>query len=358
MRAIPILLLLLLPMTTLEAGRLKDLATIAGVRDNQLLGYGLVVGLDGSGDKGTVARESLRSIISQLGMELPAGVNPDTDNVAAVMVNATLRPFTKPGQTIDVTVSSIGKADSLRGGTLLMTPLKGVDGNIYAVAQGNLVVSGFGAEGADGSRISVNHQSVGRVPNGATVERAVPTSFNQGKHITYNLRNPDFTTANTLVETINGMLGAGTAVPIDASSIRISAPVDPTQRVSFISLLENMSIEPAEASAKVIVNSRTGTVIISKNVRVMPAAITHGSMTVTIKENQEVVPGIAGNALEQDTEININTGPKRMFNFQPGVDLNDIVRAVNQVGAAPGDLMAILEALKEAGALRAELIVI
>ena len=277
------------------------------------------------------------------------------------MVSAVLPAFAKPGQDIDVTVSSVGNAKSLRGGTLLMTPLKGVDGNVYALAQGNLVVGGFGGEGADGSRITVNIPSVGRIPNGASVERAVNNSFDKGNTIVLNLHNPDFTTANRLTEAVNNYLGPDVAQSIDATSIRISAPLDPSQRVSFLSMLENLTVNPGTASARVIVNSRTGTVVISQNVRVMPTAITHGSMTVTIREQTDVVQpeGFTGNtAVVPESDVTITQENNRMFLFSPGVELNDIVRAVNQVGAAPGDLMAILEALKEAGALRAELIVI
>jgi flagellar P-ring protein precursor FlgI len=356
-------LVMILSSGSTYAERLKDLVSISGVRDNQLLGYGLVVGLDGSGDKTSQAPftvQSLKSMLSRLGITLPEDINPQVKNVAAVIVSAVLPPFAKPGQKIDVTASSIGNAKSLRGGLLLMTPLKGVDGNVYAVAQGNLVVGGFGASGSDGSKITVNVPSVGRIPNGASVERTVNTAFDQGHSIVFNLHNPDFTTSNRLAEAVNGYLGPDVAAPIDATSIRISAPLDPAKRVSFISMLENLTIDPGSASAKVIVNSRTGTVVINQNVKVMPAAITHGSMTVTIREQPEVSqPALLGDTtVVSQSEILITTDNNRMFYFNPGVELNDIVRAVNQVGAAPGDLMAILEALKEAGALRAELIVI
>jgi len=356
-------LVVVLSSGALHAERLKDLVSIAGVRDNQLLGYGLVVGLNGSGDNTSQAQftvQSLKSMLSRLGITLPDNVNPKVKNVAAVIVSAVLPSFSKPGQAIDVTVSSIGNAKSLRGGMLLMTPLKGIDGTVYAVAQGNLVVGGFGASGNDGSKITVNIPSVGRIPNGASVERTVISSFAQGKSIIFNLHNADFTTANRLANAVNGYLGPDVAAPIDASSIRISAPIDPAKRVSFISMLENLTIDPGSASAKVIVNSRTGTVVINQNVKVMPAAITHGSMTVTIRERPKATQPVpfGETAVVPKSDILVNTGNNRMFYFDPGVDLNDIVRAVNQVGAAPGDLMAILEALKEAGALHAELIII
>ncbi len=359
------ILALLLAAPLAQAERIKDLASVAGVRDNQLLGYGLVVGLDGTGDQTSQTPftvQSLKSMLSQLGISIPAGVNPQVKNVAAVTVSAVLPAFSKPGQNIDVTVSSIGNAKSLRGGTLLMTPLKGADGEVYAVAQGNLVVGGFGAQGSDGSKITVNVPSVGRIPNGASVERAVANAFNEGNHLTLNLHRADFTTANRLAKAINETIGMGTATALDGSSVRVNAPRDSSQRVSYIAMLENLQVQPGEAAAKIIVNSRTGTVVIGQNVKVMPAAVSHGSMTVTISEDPTVsqpAPMAGGQtAVVPGSEVTIEQADARMFLFDPGVDLQEIVRAVNQVGAAPGDLMAILEALKEAGALRAELIVI
>lgn len=348
-----------------HAERIKDLASVAGVRENQLIGYGLVVGLDGSGDQTSQTPftvQSMKSMLSRLGVTIPPNVNPQLKNVAAVTVTATLPPFSKAGQNIDVTASSIGNAKSLRGGTLLMTPLKGADGQVYAIAQGNLVVGGFGAQGSDGSSITVNIPSVGRIPNGATVEREVGNAFAAGNTLTLNLHTADFTTAFRLAEAINHSIGQGTARPLDASSVRVNAPTDAAQRVSYIAMLENLTLQPGEAPAKIIVNSRTGTVVIGKNVKVMPAAVSHGSMTVTITEDPQVSqPGpMSGGqtAVVRRTNVDVEEEDNRMFLFQPGVDLQEIVRAVNQVGAAPGDLMAILEALKQAGALRAELIVI
>ncbi len=356
---------LLLLSCAAQAERIKDLATVAGVRDNQLLGYGLVVGLDGSGDQTSQTPftvQSLKSMLNRLGVTIPSNINPQVKNVAAVSVSAVLPAFSKPGQNIDVTVSSIGNAKSLRGGTLLMTPLKGVDGKVYALAQGNLVVGGFGAAGSDGSRITVNIPSVGRIPNGAIVEVGVTSGFSQGNTLTLNLHSADFTTAYRLAEAINQSIGPGTAMPIDGTSVRVNAPVDQAQRVSYIAMLENLSLTPGEAAAKIVVNSRTGTVVIGKNVKVMPAAVTHGSMTVTITEDPLVSqPGpLSGGttAVVPRSNVNVEEEKSHMFVFNPGVDLDEIVRAVNQVGAAPGDLMAILEALKQAGALRAELIVI
>ncbi len=351
--------------TTARAERIKDIASIAGVRTNQLLGYGLVVGLSGTGDKKSAApftEQSLRSMLNQLGIVVPPTVSIQPKNVAAVTIHADLPAFAKPGQTIDITASSIGDAKSLRGGTLLMSPLKGADGKVYAVAQGNLIVGGLSASGADGSSVTVNIPSVGRIPNGATVERIVPSSFYQGNFLTLNLHESDFTTAKRLVDSINKAVGPGMASALDATSIRVNAPTNPAQRVSFVSLVENLLVNPGEASAKIIINSRTGTVVISSQVRVSPAAVSHGSLTVTISENAEVSqPGAfsAGTtAVVPQTDVGVEEGGSRMFLFNPGVTLDEVVRAVNQVGAAPSDLVAILEALKQAGALRAELLVI
>ncbi|WP_022949445.1 flagellar basal body P-ring protein FlgI [Methylohalobius crimeensis] len=349
-----------------RAERIKDLAAIAGVRNNQLIGYGLVVGLNGTGDNTTNIKftgQSLRNMLTRLGVNLPPGINLRTKNVAAVSVHAVLPPFAKPGQTIDVTVSSLGDADSLRGGSLLMTPLKGVDGQVYAIAQGDLLVGGLSASGRDGSRITVNVPSAGRIPAGATVEQTVPTPFGDAKYLTLNLHQPDFTTAQHIAGAINRVLGPNTANPLDSASVRVSAPQDPGQKVSFLSMIENLSVEPGEASAKVIVNSRTGTVVISRHVRVQPAAVSHGNLVVTIRENPEVSqpePFSRGGTTQvvPRSDVQIEEEGKHMFVFDPGVSLNELVRAVNQVGAAPSDLVAILEALKSAGALQAEMIVI
>src|ERR1700722_1813202 len=348
-----------------HAERIKDIATVAGVRANQLVGYGLIVGLDGTGDQTSQAPFTIQSILNMLakfGVTIPPNTNPQLKNVAAVTIHAELPPFSKTGQTIDVTVSSIGNAGSLRGGSLLMTPLRGLDGEVYAFAQGSLVVSGFGVNGKDGSRVSVNVPSSGRIPNGAIVEREVPTSFAGSPFLVLNLNTPDFTTAARLAEGINKTLGGGTAQALDEVSIKVAAPSDANQRIAYISQIEGLEIEPGEAPARVIVNSRTGTVVISSHVRVMPAAVAHGSLSVTITERQDVSqPNAFSNGetvVTPRTSLDVQQGESRMFVFKAGVNLDEIVRAVNQVGAAPGDLVAILEALKEAGALRAELIVI
>lgn len=346
-----------------QAERIKDLASIAGVRSNQLLGYGLVVGLDGTGGKTAFSAQSLRNMLNRYGITLPPNVNPQSKNIAAVSVHAELPAFSKLGQNIDITVSSLGDAKSLRGGSLLMTPLKGADGKIYALAQGNLVVGGLGVSGSDGSRLSINVPSVGRIPNGASVEREVPNPFASGDDITLNLHTADFTTVNRLVQAINFKIGIGTAKAIDAMSVKVNAPKVVAQRVAYVSLLENIEIAPGEAPARVVVNSRTGTVIIGSHVRVMPAAVTHGSMVVTITERSTVSqpsPLSTGGstAIVPTSDIEVEQEDSRMFLFNPGVRLDEIVRTVNEVGAAPGDLVAILEALKRAGALRAELVVI
>ncbi|MEE3158587.1 MAG: flagellar basal body P-ring protein FlgI [Pseudomonadota bacterium] len=366
MRSLIICLVLFLASPLARADRLKDIASIAGVRSNQLIGYGLVVGLDGSGDQTSQTPftvQTFENMLTQFGITVPEGTRIQMKNVAAVAIHADLPPFSRPGQTIDVTVSSIGNSKSLRGGSLLMTPLKGIDGQVYAIAQGNLVVGGFGAEGADGSRITVNIPSAGRIPNGATVERSVSSPFTSGDHLIFNLNRPDFTTAKRVVDRINETFGPGVAQALDGGSVRVRAPIDPNQRVDYLAMVENLTVEQGSAAAKVIINSRTGTIVIGQDVRVQPAAVTHGGLTVTISENPQVSqPGgvLSGGqtVISPSSQINIEEGDSRMFVFNPGVSLDEIVRAVNQVGAAPGDLMAILEALKQAGALNADLVII
>jgi len=275
---------LLLGVPDAHAERIKDLATVAGVRTNQLVGYGLVVGLDGTGDQTTQAPftiQSIENLLQRYGVTIPPNTNPQLKNVAAVTVTADLPPFVKTGQTIDITVGTIGNASSLRGGNLIMTPLRGADGQIYAIAQGNVVVSGFGINGKDGSRISLNVPSSGRIPNGATVEREVPVKFAADPHLTLNLNTPDFTTAARAAAALNKALGAGSAEALDAVSIRVVAPLDPNQRIAYLSTLESVEVEPGEAPARVIINSRTGTVVISSQVRVTAAAVAHGFFRFT-----------------------------------------------------------------------------
>ncbi|MEM7219896.1 MAG: flagellar basal body P-ring protein FlgI [Pseudomonadota bacterium] len=360
-----LLALLALGSVPAAAERVKDLASFAGVRSNQLIGFGLVVGLDRTGDQTSQAPftvQALKNMLVQLGIVIPADVDPQLRNVAAVSVHAELPAFAKPGQKIDITVSSIANARSLRGGSLLITPLKGVDGQVYAIAQGNLVVGGIDATGQDGSRITINVPSVGRVPNGAIVEKAVPSDFAQRATVTLNLNTPDFTSAARLAKRINSEIGPATATALDAMSVEVRAPTDPSQRISYLAVLENLEIAPGDAPAKVIVNSRTGTVVIGSNVRVSPAAVAHGSLIVTIKENigvSQPAPFSEGETTVVDNStVSITEEEGRMFLFEPGVSLDEIVRAVNEVGAAPGDLVAILEALKQAGSLHAELLVI
>lgn len=358
-------LVLTLGIAPVHAERIKDIASVQGVRSNQLVGYGLVVGLDGTGDQTSQAPftiQSIRNMLAEFGIVVPPNANPQLKNVAAVSVQAELPAFAKPGQRMDVTVASIGNAKSLRGGSLLMTPLKGSDGQVYAMAQGNLAVGGLGVSGRDGSRISINIPSAGRIPGGASVEREVASGFAQGDIIQLNLHSADFTTANRLVQSINHHFGDGIARADDAASVTVQAPVGTGNRVAFLAALENLELKPGDAPARIIINSRTGTVVINQEVRVSPAAVTHGSLTVTIREDSRVSQpepfGQGRTVVTPDSGIEVSQENNRMFLFAPGVGLAEIVRAVNEVGAAPGDLVAILEALKEAGALHAELVVI
>ena len=355
------ILLALLASSSVSAQRIKDLADVAGVRSNQLVGYGLVVGLPGTGEQSPFTEQSFKTMLSNFGITMPEKLKPKIKNVAAVAVHAELRAFTKTGQTIDVTVSSMGSANSLRGGTLLQTILMGIDGNAYAVAQGSLIVSGLGAQGLDGSQVLVNIPTVGRIANGAIVEREVKSPFSSGDHITFNLRHSDFTTAKRLSDTINNLI-AGSAKALDATSVRVRAPRDISDRVSFLSVLENLEFEPASPAARIIVNSRTGTIVIGSEVTLLAAAITHGGITVTINEVQDVSQPNAFSEGEtvatNQSAINVSNSDARMFVFKPGVTLETLVRAINEVGAGPGDVMAILEALDQAGAIRGELIII
>jgi len=354
-----------------QADRLKDLTSIAGVRSNQLVGYGLVVGLAGTGDgNAALTQQSMQSMISQFGVVTNAA-NMNGKNAAAVIITAELPPFTKPGQKLDIVVSTVGQAKSLRGGTLLMTPLLGADGETYAVAQGNLMVGGLGVAGGDGSSLTVNVPTVGRIPGGASVEKMIETPFLDNANILLNLHQGDFSTTNRVAEAINDVFGGGVAVPLDATTVKVRAPIDPAQKVSFVSLLENIEVEPDRPRAKVVVNARTGTIVIGGDVRVSAAAVTHGSLTVRVKEDvnvtqtqtMAVADGVAATAPGEaiatpDTTITAEEELARAFVFDPGVELSSIVDALNAVGGTPSDLVAILEALREAGSLRAELIVI
>lgn len=353
-----------------QADRIKDLTSLAGIRSNQLVGYGIVVGLAGSGDGNTgITLQSMQSLVARFGITSTLdGFNGD--NAAAVMLTAELPPFSKPGQTIDVTVSTIGGSESLKGGTLLMSPLLGSDGETYAIAQGNVVVGGLGVEGADNSSLTVNIPTVGRIPGGASVERMVETAFLDTDFVILNLHQGDFSTALNISQAINETFGDGMAMPLDKNSIRVRAPNDPSQKVGFVSMLENLEVEKASPPAKIIINSRTGTIVISGDVKVMPAAVAHGSLKVTVNEDVNVdqadalavgagANANAGPAVENpDTEIEVEEDVAKAFLFGQGVSLSDIVDSINAVGASSSDLVAILEALREAGALNAELIVI
>jgi flagellar P-ring protein precursor FlgI len=382
--------------------RIKDMVTIGGIRPNQLVGYGLVVGLNGTGDGSVpVTNQTLQSLVARFGINVDAaGINPK--NAAAVMVTAELPAFAKPGQRLDVTVSAFGKATSLRGGSLLMTQLVGADNETYAMAQGNLAVGGLGITGADGSKVSVNIPTVGRIPGGGTVERMVPNSFDTAPALMLNLMQPDFTNANRIAGAINKQMGNGTAQAIDSMTVKVNAPKDADKRVAFMSQIEEIKIGQSLPPARVIVNSRTGTIVISEGVRVSPAAVSHGSLTVRVKENINVSQPDAGvvavsntnvqgnqaaagtpltpeqqpnnpnqpapnsnvnipggrTVVTNDSQISVDQQPARTFLFAPDVPLSSIVDAVNAVGASPSDLVAILEALRQAGALHAELVII
>ena len=368
--AVASLLMLIAPVmlsNVAQAERIKDIAMVEGARTNQLIGYGLVVGLDGTGDQVTQTPftiQAARSMLQQFGVNLPPGVNPQTKNMASVIVTAELPPFAKPGQKLDVTVSSMGNAKSLRGGELLLTPLKGGNGEIYAVAQGAMVVSGFGADGSDGSSIQVNTKSAGRIPNGALVEREVGSVLNDGTNrITFNLHTADFTTARNMASAINNVMGSGTAEALDGVSVSVLSPVDPAQKVAYLAELENIDVGKAASAAKVIVNARSGTIVIGSEVIVSPAAVAHGSLTVTIDESVQVSqPGAFAQggqtAVVPDSTVTVDQEEARLFVMEGGVSLQEIVTAINKVGAAPGDLIAVLEALQQAGALSAQIVVI
>jgi flagellar P-ring protein FlgI len=368
-----LLLVLSLSGTSAYADRIKDLTTVAAMRSNQLIGYGLVVGLQGTGDGSDVSftAQSMKTLLNRLGVSMEGPLSDfetatstgklDIKNVAAVMVTAELPGFAKPGQKIDITVSAIGKASNLRGGTLLLSSLRGVDGEIYALAQGALTATGIDAAAA-GSKVVVGVPTAARIPSGATVERVVDNPFDKADRIVLNVRESDFTTTNAIVSAINGRFGADVARALDGVSITLQAPQDLTQRVAFMSMIENMDVMPGEPPARVVINAKTGTVVISRNVRVTAAAVTHGTISVAISATNEISqPGAFSQgqtAAVQNADVTVSEPNKPMFLFQPGVDLRQIVDAVNQVGASPSSLIAILEALKSSGSLRAELIVI
>jgi flagellar P-ring protein precursor FlgI len=350
--------------TACHAERLKDLASIQGVRQNQLIGYGLVVGLDGDGDQTTQTPftvQSVMSMLQQLGVTLPVGTSLQLKNVAAVIVTASLPAFAQPGQTLDVTVSSMGNAKSLRGGTLLMTPLKGADGQIYGMAQGNVVVGGVGAASA-GSKTVVNHLSVGRISAGATVERAVASTLGKGDAVFLELNDTDFSTAGKVVEAVNKRFGEGTAMAQDGRVIRVRAPMGNSERVMFLGQLESISLTPAQMVAKVILNARTGSVVMNQAVTLDSCAVSHGNLTVVINTDNSVSqPNAFSNGQTvgvQNSQVDIKKESGQVLMLKEGVSLSDVVKALNAIGSTPQDLLAILQAMKAAGALRAELEVI
>jgi flagellar P-ring protein precursor FlgI len=347
-----------------NADRLKDLASIQGVRQNQLLGYGLVVGLDGTGDQTTQTPFTVQSLINlmrQLGITLPVGTSLQLKNVAAVIVTTSLPPFAQPGQTLDVTVSSLGNAKSLRGGTLLLTPLKGADGQIYAIAQGNVLVGGAGAS-ANGSKAQINHLDVGLISSGATVERAVASQLGQGNTIQLELNKTDFSTASKVVEPINNRFGANTAAAVDGRVIQVKAPQINDQRVSFLAALESIELTPAINAAKVILNARTGSVVMNQAVTLDTCAIAHGNLSVVISSDNAVSQPNAlaagQTAATANSTISINKEAGQLVELKAGVSLAEVVKALNAVGATPQDLLVILQAMKSAGALRADLEII
>jgi flagellar P-ring protein precursor FlgI len=347
-----------------RAERLKEIASFGGVRHNQLVGYGVVVGLDGTGDQTTQTPFTVQSMInmlSRMGVTLPPGQSLQLKNVAAVMVTADLPPFARVGQPIDVTVSSIGNAKSLRGGTLVMTPLKGADGQVYGMAQGNVVVVGAGAAAA-GSQTTVNHLSVGRIANGATVEREVPTMLGQGDTVALELRRTDFGTAQRVADAINLAMGKGTAGAIDGRQVQVRLPANPAEHVAFLGAVENLSVTPVAMSAKVIVNARTGSVVMNQAVTIENCAIAHGNLSVSVStENTVSQPGaLSGGQTAQtaNAAIDIKQEERALVALKAGANLADVVKALNAVGANPQDLIAILQAMKMAGSLRAELEII
>ncbi|GAB4559313.1 MAG: flagellar basal body P-ring protein FlgI [Rhizobacter sp.] len=349
---------------TAHATRIKEVAAIQGVRSNQLVGYGLVVGLDGTGDQTTSApftAQSLAAMLQQMGVTVPPGTNMQIKNVAAVMVTAQLPPFAQPGQTIDIAVSSMGNAKSLRGGTLIATPLKGADGQVYALAQGNLIVGGAGAS-AGGSKVQINHLSAGRVPEGATVERSVATPLNQGSTLQLDLKSSDYSTAREVARAINAKMGAGVAQAVNGRVVQVRMPESPDARVGFLADIENLPLELAVPSAKVVINARTGSVVMNQSVTLSACAVAHGNLSVTINSTPVIsqpAPFSKGETVvKEKAEITIKQEPGALIQMAAGAKLADVVKALSALGATPQDLLAILQAMKSAGALNAEIEVI
>ena len=376
-----IMIILMASSQSLYADRIKDLADVAGVRSNQLVGYGLVAGLSGTGDGKDlrVTGQSLSSLLSGLGVSIDGPVSEfdlgqnlinlaqqnatqplQVDNLASVMVTAEIPPFAKPGQRIDVNVSTVGTAESLRGGTLVMTELYGIDGQVYAIAQGSLTVTGI-SQTAAGSSVEIGIPTAGRIPNGAIVERLIESPFETADHFVLNVRDADFTTTHAITQAINNLYGPGLATPLDSVSIAVIAPTDLAQKVAFMSEIENLDVDPGEPMARVVINSRTGTAVINRSVRIEAAAVSHGTISVRVNAFNDVSqPGaFAGGETVEVTNANIEIDEEsNTFVFDGGIELQDIVDAVNQVGATPSSLIAILEALKRSGSLKAELVVL
>ena len=347
-----------------HAARIKEVATVQGVRSNPLVGYGLVVGLDGTGDQTTstpFTTQSISALLQQMGVTVPQGTNMQLKNVAAVMVTAQLPAFSQPGQAIDVNVSSLGNAKSLRGGLLIATPLKGADGQIYALAQGNLIVGGAGAS-AGGSKVQINHLSAGRIPEGATVERSVPTPLNQGDSLQLDLNASDFNTAREVARVINTKMGAGVAQALNGRVVKVRMPESPDARVNFMADIENLNVEEAAPAARVVINARTGSVVVNNAVTLAPCAVAHGSLSVTISStpviSQPNALSSGQTVTSEKADITINQQPGSLIQLPAGTKLADVVKALNSLGATPQDLLAILQAMKSAGALNAELEVI
>ena len=350
--------------TPAHATRIKEVAAVQGVRSNQLIGYGLVIGLDGTGDQTTQApftTQGLQSMLQQLGVTLPPGTTMQLKNVAAVIVTASLPAFAQPGQAIDIDVSSVANAKSLRGGTLVATPLKGADGQVYAIAQGNLIVGGAGAA-AGGSKVTINHLSAGRIPEGATVERSVPTPLGQGDTLELDLNSSDYATARAVEQAINVNKGVGTARAVDGRVVKVRVPADQDARVGFLADLENLDINLAAPAAKIVMNARTGSIVMNQAVTLAPCAVAHGSLSVTINSNPQVsqpAPNSGGQTVVTDkTDIAISAQAGSLINMPAGTKLADVVKALNALGATPQDLLAILQAMKASGALTAEIEVI